>query len=201
MLALPNVYCPAWVVVNIRPVKLRRRRPDSRLPTTNAGLARSLSAAARIARRRPGRVDSRLRRRRAEARGSVGAGHGGGSRRRPPAEPEISWGPDRAVCLYSLELIEALRAEGHPITPGSIGENVVISGIDWRRMVPGVEVRLGEVEIELTSYALPCRNIRGSFRNGRIGRVSPETHPGWSRVYARVLREGQLASGDKVDTR
>ena len=110
-------------------------------------------------------------------------------------------GPDRAVCLYSLELIEALRAEGHPITPGSIGENVVISGIDWRRMVPGVEVRLGEVEIELTSYALPCRNIRGSFRNGRIGRVSPETHPGWSRVYARVLREGQLASGDKVDTR
>src|SRR5687768_6657857 len=105
-------------------------------------------------------------------------------------------GPDRAVCLYSLELIEALRAEGHPIVPGSIGENVVISGIDWRRMVPGAAVRLGDVEVELTSYAHPCRNIRGSFRSGRIGRVSPETHPGWSRVYARVSIGGRLAPGD-----
>lgn len=110
-------------------------------------------------------------------------------------------GPDRALCLYSLELIEALQAEGHPIVPGSIGENVVIAGIDWRRMLPGVAVRLGEVEIELTSYALPCRNIRASFRDGRIGRVSPESHPGWSRVYARVMRGGQLAPGDVVTLR
>ncbi len=107
-------------------------------------------------------------------------------------------GPDRALCLYSLELIQALRAEGHPIVAGAIGENVLISGIDWRRMVPGVAACLGEVEIELTSYAYPCRNIRSSFRNGRIGRVSPETHPGWSRVYARVLRGGELAPGTAV---
>ena len=31
-------------------------------------------------------------------------------------------GADRAVCLYSLEMIEALRAEGHSIGPGSSGE-------------------------------------------------------------------------------
>ena len=107
-------------------------------------------------------------------------------------------GADRALCLYSLELIEALQREGHPITRGSIGENVVIAGIDWRRMIPGARARLGPVEIELTSYAFPCRNIRGSFRNGRIGWVSPEAHPGWSRVYARVTRAGQLSLGDAV---
>jgi len=107
-------------------------------------------------------------------------------------------GPDRALCLYSLELIEALRTEGHPIEPGSIGENVVIAGIDWRRMVPGTRLRLGPVEIELTAYALPCRNIRESFTNGRIGRVSPETRPGWSRLYARVLEAGTLSPNDEV---
>ena len=107
-------------------------------------------------------------------------------------------GPDRALCLYSLELIEALRGEGHPIAPGSIGENVLVAGIDWRRMVPGVRARLGSAEIEVTSYAFPCRNIRGSFRNGRVSRVSPETHPGWSRVYARVLEGGALAPKDPV---
>ena len=108
-------------------------------------------------------------------------------------------GPDRALCLYSLELIEALRAEGQPVQPGSMGENVLIAGIDWRLMIPGARLRLGDVEIELTSYAWPCRNIRGSFVRGRIGRVSPEANPGWSRVYARVVVEGELAPGVPVE--
>jgi len=32
-------------------------------------------------------------------------------------------GPDRALCRFSPERIATLQAEGHPITPGSIGEN------------------------------------------------------------------------------
>ncbi len=108
-------------------------------------------------------------------------------------------GPDRALCLYSLELIDALRAEGHPIAPGSIGENVLIAGMDWRRMVPGSRLRLGAVEVEVTSYTRPCRNIRDSFAGGRFGRVSQKGHPGWSRVYARVLSGGELAPGDGVE--
>ena len=107
-------------------------------------------------------------------------------------------GPDRALCLYSLELIEALREEGHPIEPGWMGENVVVAGVDWREMVPGVRLRLGAVEIEVTSFAFPCRNIRAAFTGGRVGRVSSETHSGWSRVYARVLAGGRLAPEDAI---
>ena len=107
-------------------------------------------------------------------------------------------GPDRALCLYSLELIEALQQEGHPIEAGEMGENVVISGIDWRRMIPGARLRLGEVEIELTAFAFPCRNIRAAFKGGRVARVSSEKHPGWSRVYARVHTDGRLAPGTAV---
>ena len=33
-------------------------------------------------------------------------------------------GPERAVCLYALERILELQNEGHPIFPGSAGENV-----------------------------------------------------------------------------
>src|SRR4051794_14921784 len=61
-------------------------------------------------------------------------------------------GPDRAVCLYSMELIEALRGEGHPIAPGSIGENLTLAGVDWRQMVPGARLRTGEALLELTAY-------------------------------------------------
>jgi MOSC domain-containing protein YiiM len=35
----------------------------------------------------------------------------------------VHGGPNRAVCLYAIELIEALRAEGHSIAPGATGEN------------------------------------------------------------------------------
>jgi MOSC domain-containing protein YiiM len=111
---------------------------------------------------------------------------------------QVHGGPDRAVCLYSLDLIETLRAEGHPIASGTIGENLTIAGLPWGELVPGICVDVGEVSLELTSYANPCRNIIGSFRDGQIQRVSAKRHPGWSRVYARVLREGTVTIGDPV---
>ena len=38
---------------------------------------------------------------------------------------KIHGGPDRAVCLYALEVICALQAEGHPVYPGALGDNGV----------------------------------------------------------------------------
>ena len=107
-------------------------------------------------------------------------------------------GPDRAVCLYSLELIAALQREGHPIGPGSTGENVTVSGVEWARILPGVCLVLGEVSVEITTFTKPCRTIRGSFLGGRSGRISQKAWPGWSRAYARVLQGGTLRIGDDV---
>ena len=108
-------------------------------------------------------------------------------------------GPDRALCLYSLELLDALVREGHPAGAGKMGENVTISGIDWRLMQPGRRVRIGRVLAELTAFAAPCRNIAGAFRQHDFTRVSEKLHPGWSRVYARVVRDGEIAVGDVVE--
>jgi MOSC domain-containing protein YiiM len=108
-------------------------------------------------------------------------------------------GPDRAVSLYSLDLIQRLQAEGHPIEPGTTGENLTVSGLDWERVVPGTRVRVGEALVEITKYAVPCQNIEGSFRNGDITRISHKLHPGWSRVYARVVQEGRVRPGDTVE--
>ena len=107
-------------------------------------------------------------------------------------------GPDRAVCLYSADLIAALRGEGHSIEPGSIGENVTVAGLDWTAIVPGVRLRVGGADLEVTKYASPCENITGWFLEGDIARVSQKRHPGWSRVYARVLSPGRVAVGDPV---
>ena len=108
-------------------------------------------------------------------------------------------GPDRAVCLYSLEIIQALQAEGHPIGFGSAGENLTVSGVDWGIVVPGRCMRVGQVLLELTKYANPCSNLVPYFRDGAFTRISQKIHPGSGRLYARVLEEGVVRIGDTVD--
>jgi MOSC domain-containing protein YiiM len=108
-------------------------------------------------------------------------------------------GSERAVCLFALETIRTLQAEGHPIEPGHIGENLTLEGIDWTAVTPGVRLLLGEdVLLEVTRYTSPCMNIRASFRGGGYARVSQKQHPGASRVYARVVRTGTVRRGDPV---
>lgn len=108
-------------------------------------------------------------------------------------------GPERALSLFSLEVIERLRAEGHPISPGSTGENVTVSGLDWPLLSPGTRLAIGErAVVQITSYANPCGSIRPSFAAGKFKRISQKINPGESRLYARVLRPGRLAAGDEV---
>ncbi len=108
-------------------------------------------------------------------------------------------GPERAVSLFSLERIEALRAEGHPIAPGTTGENLTITGVDWAELVPGSRLAVGDdVVLEITRAAPPCNTIEASFTDGKFTRISEKVHPGWSRLYARVLREGLVRERDAV---
>ena len=108
-------------------------------------------------------------------------------------------GPARAVCLFPLEAIQELAAEGHTIVPGALGENVTTAGLDWSEVVPGARLLLGErVLLEVTKFTSPCFNLAPLFRHRDFGRVSHKRHPGWSRVYARVLAEGAVRPGDAV---
>jgi MOSC domain-containing protein YiiM len=115
------------------------------------------------------------------------------------AHPRIHGGPDKALCLYSLERIEELQREGHPIRPGSAGENVTIRGLNWSEIMPGVRLALGdEVVVEITSYTNPCKSIAASFVRGNFRRIAQQKYPGHSRLYARVIRTGRLRVGQPV---
>ncbi|HEY7517944.1 MAG TPA: MOSC domain-containing protein [Methylomirabilota bacterium] len=106
-------------------------------------------------------------------------------------------GLDRAVCLYSMDAIRALVAEGHTVAPGTLGENVTLENLPWSRVGPGARVLLGDaVLLEVTRYTSPCFNIKTAFVGGEFARVSQKRHPGWSRVYTRVLHEGTIRAGD-----
>jgi MOSC domain-containing protein YiiM len=109
-------------------------------------------------------------------------------------------GPARALCLFAMENIEAMQAEGHPIAPGTTGENVTTRGIDWAQVAPGTVMRLGpEVVIEITNYTTPCRTIEQSFSDRNFNRMHQRVNPGNSRVYAGVLQGGTIRPGDTIE--
>ena len=106
--------------------------------------------------------------------------------------------PWQALCLWSTEVIEGLRAEGHPISPGAAGENVTLAGIDWAALRPGTQLRIGEVLAELSAWAEPCSKNAQWFHEGEFRRMQHERHPGWSRAYAWVREPGRIRAGDPV---
>ena len=109
-------------------------------------------------------------------------------------------GPDRALCLFSADIIATLQAEGHPIRPGDTGENVTIAGLDWSALAPGARLRLGpDVLIEITTYTTPCHHIAKYFHDGDSQHISQQHSPGRSRLYARVIETGPLRPGDPVE--
>ncbi len=111
----------------------------------------------------------------------------------------VHGGPFRAVCLYSMEAIDRVRADGHPIFPGSVGENLTLEGLELSTLATGDRLAVGdELVLEVTTPAAPCETIRESFLEERISRISIRTHPLDSRLYARVLVEGVVRTGDPV---
>jgi MOSC domain-containing protein YiiM len=138
----------------------------------------------------------------------------GGVPKHPVADASVSWSgldgdhqtarqhhgrPWQALSLWSAEVIAALQAEGHPIQAGNAGENLTVSGLDWSQLRPGTRLRVGEVVAEVSSYAIPCRKNAPWFADGAFDRMHHERHPGWSRLYASVLRPGRIAVGDDVE--
>lgn len=106
--------------------------------------------------------------------------------------------PFQAVCLWSGDVIDALRAEGHPVTAGAAGDNVTVAGIDWATIRPGVRLLIGDATLEISAWATPCRKNDQWFAGVSSVRIDHDENPGWSRAYAWVLEPGSVAVGDVV---
>ena len=103
--------------------------------------------------------------------------------------------PWQALCLWSAEVIDAFHAAGHPIGPGLAGENITVGGLPWERVVPGAQVRVGEVLAEISAYAVPCKKNAAWFVDGDFNAMH-HRHGPVSRVYATVLEPGAIRVGD-----
>ncbi|MDH4362646.1 MAG: MOSC domain-containing protein [Acidimicrobiia bacterium] len=137
---------------------------------------------------------------------------GGGVPKAPVADLGIGWAgadgdrqanrkhhgrPWQALCLWSADVIDTLRAEGHPVMPGRAGENVTVRGLDWAAIRPGVRLRLGSAECVVSAWAEPCRNIADCFASRDFRRIDASRGP-VARAYATVTRPGSVSAGDPI---
>lgn len=105
--------------------------------------------------------------------------------------------PWQALCIWSLEVIEQFRAQGHPIAPGLAGENITLQGIDWANVTPGVRLRIGSVLCEISAPAIPCSQNKDWFLDGDFMLMHDDRGP-VSRMYATVLEPGVVTVGDQA---
>ncbi len=107
--------------------------------------------------------------------------------------------PEQALCVWSLEVIEELATEGHPIQPGFAGENITVAGIEWSLVVPGATLLLGNTVVApVTGDATPCATNAAWFKERNFRRMSHLRHPGSSRMYTSVTTGGSIRVGDPV---
>ena len=99
----------------------------------------------------------------------------------------------RQLNIMSYETMEVLRAEGFQATPGELGEQIVVRGLDVEALPRGARFRLGEsAVVEVTGLREPCARFEAaqnrpmSAAEGRIG------------VIARVITGGSIRIGDPV---
>jgi MOSC domain-containing protein YiiM len=105
-------------------------------------------------------------------------------------------GPDRAVCLFSVELYDRLRSLGIDLPNGAVGENFTVQGIDFQQLGKGDRLRVGEpgrgCVVEITGVRVPCRSLK------QWDADLPELIVGYSGWVAKVVSEGEVRAGDPV---
>jgi MOSC domain-containing protein YiiM len=114
------------------------------------------------------------------------------------ADRTVHGGPDKAVYAYAAEDTEWWEAQlGRRLGPGAFGENLTIRGLPVSEAVIGEQWAVGTALLQVSQPRLPCFKL--GLRMGDphfLKRFASVGRPG---AYHRVLREGEIAAGDRIE--
>lgn len=118
--------------------------------------------------------------------------------RRDPTAPNL-----RQVHLMHAELHDELTADGSPVGPGQLGENVTTRGVDLLGLPTGTRLRLGaDAVVEVTGLRNPCVQIE-NFQPGLLKKVLHTAADGTvvrrAGIMSVVLVGGTVRPGDAIE--
>ena len=116
---------------------------------------------------------------------------------RDPSQPNL-----RQVHLVHQELLDALRADGFAVEPGTIGENITTQGIDLLGLPAGTLLHLGDRAIvQVTGLRNPCAQL-DRYQAGLTAAVLDRDEAGRlvrkAGVMAVVVEGGPVRAADEV---
>ena len=98
----------------------------------------------------------------------------------------------RQVSLLSYEKVRAFEKRGVNVADGAFGENLLVSGIDFKELPVGTRLSCGEVLLEMTQIGKECHSHCEIFQ--AVGDcIMPREG-----VFARVIRGGRIREGDEL---
>ena len=115
-------------------------------------------------------------------------------------------GRGRAILLVTIEGIDELIAQGFPLFPGALGENLTTRGLDRRELRVGQRFQVGDTVIELTQVRTPCATldvygsgVQAATYDAQVQSGDPDS-PRWglSGFYASVAQPGTVRAGDPI---
>ena len=96
----------------------------------------------------------------------------------------------RQVSLLSYEKIEEFRRKGAEVEFGAFGENLVVSGYDFKTLPIGTKFQCNDVVLELTQIGKECHHGCQIFQT--MGDcIMPREG-----VFCKVLHGGTITEGD-----
>ena len=98
----------------------------------------------------------------------------------------------RQVSLLSHDRVEEFRARGAQVDDGAFGENLVVSGFDFKSMPIGTRFRCNDVVLELTQVGKVCH------AHCQIYKVMGDCIMPREGVFTRVLHGGTISVGDTL---
>jgi MOSC domain-containing protein YiiM len=102
--------------------------------------------------------------------------------------------PMQAISIIADEVLDALRAEGFDVGPGSTGENLTVRGLDVDALEPGMTLRFsGGVQLECTKKRQPC------FVLDAIHADLQEAIRDRCGAYAKVIVGGEVRPGETIE--
>ncbi|SFR53987.1 MOSC domain-containing protein YiiM [Microbacterium azadirachtae] len=114
-----------------------------------------------------------------------------------PSQPNL-----RQVHLIHEELFDHLRANGHDVLPGDLGENITTRDIDLLALPVGTRLHVGDVVVTITGLRNPCQQIN-NFQSGLLKQVIKTDDEGQvvrlAGVMGIVSRGGYVTAGDTIN--
>lgn len=122
------------------------------------------------------------------------------------ADQSVHGGLAKAVYAYPVEhypFWQTVRAQARvamwdePLPPGSLGENLTLSGLVESEACIGDVLRFPGCELVVSEPRQPCFKFNAAMGFAQAGKLMIQS--GWCGYYLAVRQPGRIAAGDPFD--